>query len=127
MPSSSRRGARVTPSLLVRDLASTLQFHQRLGFAVTGRSEAGSPAWAEVRRDEAVIQFFTEAPHGVPDMPCLSGTLYFHPESVEALAAEWAGKVPFAWGPEVMPYGMRELAIQDPDGYFLAFTEPSGG
>jgi hypothetical protein len=51
--------------------------------------------------------------------------LYFHPESVEALAAEWQGKVPFAWGPEVMDYGMREFGIRDPNGYYLAFTEPA--
>jgi hypothetical protein len=51
--------------------------------------------------------------------------LYFYPESVEALAAEWQGRVPFVWGPEVMDYGMREFGIRDPNGYYLAFTEPA--
>jgi hypothetical protein len=31
----------------------------------------------------------------------------------------------FAWGPEVMEYGMREFGVRDPNGYFLAFTEPA--
>lgn len=36
-----------------------------------------------------------------------------------------SGTFPFALGPEVMDYGMREFAIQDPNGYYLAFTEPA--
>lgn len=122
---TARLGARVTPSLLVRDLGATLKFYERLGFRVTGRSMDDRTTWAEVRRDDVLIQFFTDPPQGLPDKPCFSGTLYFHPESVEALAAEWKNIVPFAWGPEVMDYGMREFAIQDPNGYFLAFTEPA--
>ena len=46
-------------------------------------------------------------------------------DSVVALAEEWSGKVEFAWGPEVMEYGMREFGIKDPNGYYLAFTEPA--
>lgn len=40
-----------------------------------------------------------------------------------ALASELRGIVDFAWGPEVMDYRMREFAVQDPNGYYLAFTE----
>jgi hypothetical protein len=47
------------------------------------------------------------------------------PESVAALAEELRGKVELAWGPEVMDYGMNEFAVQDPSGYFIAFTEPA--
>lgn len=38
---------------------------------------------------------------------------------------ELRGKIDFAWGPEVMEYGMREFGVQDPNGYYLAFTEPA--
>jgi hypothetical protein len=48
------------------------------------------------------------------------------PTAVAALAEELRGRVEFAWGPEVMDYGMYEFGIQDPDGYYLAFTEPDG-
>ena len=49
-----------------------------------------------------------------------------HPQREGASwAEEFRGKVVFAWGPEVMDCGMREFAIQDPDGYYLAFTEPA--
>jgi catechol 2,3-dioxygenase-like lactoylglutathione lyase family enzyme len=112
----------VIPSLLVRDLAETFAFYETLGFRITGRSPDGS--WGEVGRDDVVVQFFTEPPHGVADRPGLSGTLYIRAEGIDALAAMLAGKLPFAWGPETMAYGMRELGLKDPNGYVLAFTEP---
>ncbi len=126
MSGRARLEARVVPSLLVADMERTLAFYARLGFRLVGRHPAdGAPEWAEVRRDDAVIQLHAEAPVGTPGTPVFSGTLYFHPDSVEALADEWRGLVPFAWGPEVMPWGQREMAVEDPDGYLLAFREPA--
>jgi hypothetical protein len=29
------------------------------------------------------------------------------------------------WGPEVREWGMRELGLRDPNGYFVTFTEPA--
>ena len=40
---------------------------------------------------------------------------------MQALAEELRGKVDFAWGPEVMEYGMREFGVDDPDGNVLVF------
>lgn len=118
-------GRRVVPSLLVRELVATLQFYQDvLGFSVTGLyPDADQPIWAEVARDGVALMFYTNPPHGTPETPSLSGTLYFYPDDVRSLAAELKGKVAFAWGPEVMPYGVRELGIRDPNGYYLAFAE----
>ncbi len=124
--SPARLDARVVPSLLVRDMAETLAFYARLGFRATGWTpEQAAPVWAEVQRDAAVLQFYVDPPKGTPTRPVLSGTLYFYPESVDALAAEFRTKVDLAWGPEIMDYGMREFGIQDPNGYYLAFTEPA--
>ena len=121
-------GTRLVPALLVRDLARTLEFYARLGFVRSGSHPEGeAPTWAEVRRDGVVLQFHTDAPVGTPPEPVCSGTFYVYPESVEALAAELRGVVEFAWGPEVMDYGMREFAVRDPDGYLLAFGEPAEG
>lgn len=114
------------PALLVRDLRETLAFYRRLGFSVTGcHPDAGNPTWAQVRHGAIALQFHTDPPQGTPATPVCSGTLYLYPRSVEALAAEWRGKIDFAWGPEVMDYGMREFGVRDPDGYYLAFTEPA--
>ncbi len=126
MTTPTRLSSRIVPSLLVRDMSATIAFYTRLGFRLTGcHPDAARPAWAEVRRDDVTLQFHTEAPVGTPASPALSGTIYFFPQSVEALAEEWRGTVEFAWGPEVMDYGLREFGIRDPDGYHLAFAEPA--
>ncbi len=117
---------RVVPSLLAKDLDGTQDFYRRLGFEVSGTHPGHeSPTWTELRRGEVAIQFYSQAPRGTPQDPLCSGALYVQMEGVSALAKEWQGKVPFAWGPEVMDYGMHEFGIQDPNGYFLAFTEPA--
>ena len=119
-------GNRLVPALLVRNMRETLQFYQKLGFVLTGcHPNQSSATWAEVKRDFVVLQFHTEPPHGTPPTPVCSVTFYIYPENVSALAEEFRGKIDFAWGPEVMDYGMREFAVQDPNGYFIAFTEPA--
>ncbi len=120
-------GSRVVPALLARNMPETVRFYQGvLGFQLTGcYPDHDRPTWVEVTRDGVVIQFYSEPPEGTPNAPILSGTLYLYPENVDALAAELAGRIPFAWGPEIMDYGMREFGIRDPNGYFLAFTEPA--
>ncbi len=120
--------ARLVPALLVRQMDETLAFYERLGFRVTGcEPDRASATWAEVTRDGVVLQFHTEPPTGTPERPVCSGTFYLFPNSVDALAAELKGRVDFAWGPETMSYGMYEFGIQDPSGYYLAFTEPAVG
>lgn len=116
---------RLVPSLLVRDMATTLAFYQMLGFKVAGFMPAAeNPQWVEVRRDGVVLQFYVEPPDGMPHEPALSGTLYFFTDDVYALAAVWSDQVAFAWGPEEMPYGWLEFGLQDPNGYYLAFAQP---
>ena len=120
-------GARIVPSLLVADMRRTLEFYvEKLGFTQTGFYPIESdPEWTEVRRDDVAIHFYTEPLHGTKIAPTFSGTVYFYPESVAALAEELRDKVRFEWGPEVLEYGMREFGIRDPNGYYLAFTEPA--
>lgn len=121
---AARIGAAVIPSLRARDLAETIAFYEGLGFRVTGANPSrDAPLWCELSRDEARLHFHTMALEGMPADPILSGTLYFRPDDVRALAEEWRGKVAFEWGPEVMPYGWREFAFRDPNGYTLAFSE----
>ncbi len=117
---------RLVPALLVSDMGETLAFYRKLGFELAGsHPDPQHATWAEVSRDGVVLQFHTEPSRGTPIKPVCSGTFYFYPECVVALAEELHGHMPFAWGPEVMGYGMREFGIQDPNGYYLAFTEPA--
>lgn len=120
---SARLSGRVIISLLVDDIVETVAFYSTLGFRITGEYGDDEGYWAEVTRDDVSMHFYVTEPEGLPDKPVLSGTIYFFPDDVRALAEEWRDKVSFAWGPEVMPYDMLEFGIKDPNGYCLAFTE----
>jgi hypothetical protein len=79
-------------------------------------------AWCEVSRDGVVLQFLAgETPW--PDPPGLTGAIYLYPESVTVLHEQIKEHTTPAWGPEVREWGARELGLQDPNGYFLTFTE----
>lgn len=121
---SANLGPQVIPSLLVKDIEATLNFYERLGFRPTGAWPEEAPTWCEVTRDGFSLQFYTDPPQGTPDTPVLSGTLYVATSDVQALADEFSGVATFAWGPEVMEYGWLEFAVQDPNGYYIAFKEP---
>jgi catechol 2,3-dioxygenase-like lactoylglutathione lyase family enzyme len=110
--------ARLVPALLTADLERTRAFYAALGFNI--ESPDGDRLVAE--RD-GVSLFFFNKPVGPETTPRLSGTLYVFHESVDALVKEWQGKVEFAWGPELMPYGLYEFGIVDPNGYYLSFAE----
>jgi catechol 2,3-dioxygenase-like lactoylglutathione lyase family enzyme len=120
-------GRRVLPCLLAADMRQTLGFYiGLLGFTQTGYYPIESdPIRTEVRRDGVAIIFYSESARGLGEKPAQSGLLYVFPESVDALASEFRGKVPFLWGPEETEFGVREFAIRDPNGYVLAFAEPA--
>ena len=120
-------GHRVLPSLFVSDMRRALDFYINvLGFTQTGYYPIESnPVRTEVRRDGVAIILYTEGLHGNDDRPAFSGALYVFPQSVNRLADELRGRVPFAWGPEETDFGTREFAIRDPDGYTLVFAEPA--
>ena len=118
-------GHRVLPCLLVSDMRRSLDFYlEVLGFTQTGYYPIESePIRTEVRRDDVAIILYTEPTRVAIEPPAFTGALYVFPESIDTLADELRGKVPFAWGPEDTDFGMREFAIRDPDGYTLVFAE----
>ena len=120
----ARLASAVIPCLRAADMAETIDFYERLGFHVAGRfHQDGEIAWCEVARDSARIHFHAFDHPEMPAVPVMSGVLYFRPDDVLALAAEWKDKVLFYWGPEIMQYGWREFAFRDPNGYIIAFCE----
>lgn len=118
-------GPRVLPCLLVSDMRRSLDFYlETLHFVQTGYFPiASEPVHTEVRRDEVAIILYTEAVHGRDQAPTFTGALYLFPPTIDHVAEELRGKIPFAWGPEDTDYGFREFAIRDPDGYTLVFAE----
>ena len=115
----------VSAILKTTDVARTREWYRRVGFEVREVfPESGEPTWCEVSRDGVVLQFLGgETPW--PGPPTFTGTIYFRPQSVEALYEQIKDHTPPVWGPEVRDWGARELGLQDPNGYFLTFTEPA--
>jgi predicted enzyme related to lactoylglutathione lyase len=52
--------------------------------------------------------------------------VFYWVEQVDDLYAEFNAKgVDVVYGPTIQPYGIREFAIRDPNGYVLGFGEPT--
>lgn len=117
-----------TTSLFAPDVAETLRFYEDvLGFTMTASwEEDGRPLWGEVARDgpegTARLWFFADALPGRPE-PICTGLIYIFVDDVDAEAARLRNGVKVLWGPEDQEYGLRELGIEDPNGYMLCFAK----
>lgn len=118
----------IIPSLYTPDIRSTLDFYADvLGFEQTGVYPQGESAiWAEATFNNALnparIWFFSQPIEGRPT-PAMSGVIYIYVPDVDVLAVALAEKIELLWGPEDMDYGLREIGLQDPNGYLLAFAQ----
>ncbi len=72
---------------------------------------------------------FYSAEGGDPGRPNMTGRLYLYSDDIMALYDRIKDKVKVCQIPEVRFYGMKEFAIEDNNGYVLAFgqdiNEPS--
>lgn len=113
----------VVPSLFASDLPATIEYYtETLGFTVTGRYEQdGKLTWAELSLGNSTLWFFS---HPIDDRPrpAMSGMIYIFVDDVGAIADRLRDRVAFRWGPETQPYGLRDLGVEDPDGYLLVFA-----
>jgi len=113
---------RATAILKTLDVQATIDWYTRIGFRLLGYAPESEPTWCAVARDGVCLQFLDgETPW--PEPPLFTGTIYIYPESVRALYEEIKDRVEPAWGPEIREWGARELGLQDPNGYFITFTE----
>ena len=117
--------ARVAPILPSRDLAAAAAFWNRLGFA-TFRLDPG--AYLIVARDGAELHFWLN-PTLLP--AANDAGAYLRPSDLDALDAEWAALglpgagIPRLVRAEAKPWGMREMAVVDPDGNLLRVGVPA--
>ena len=114
----------VVPRLPVQDLQRTIRFYtELLGFQCGLLWPDGQPMFTVLDRDEVSLQFYqvgeqvqAQTGHGI---------LSFDVTDARAVHHAIHERIPVEWGPEVYPYGRREFAILDPDGYMLIFSEPT--
>ena len=135
MPSATSTFKKLTPNLLVANVERSLAFYvDVLGFARGLPVPEESPfVFASVTAGSVEI-FFNDASTAIAEYPGFggkpigaTGTMFIEVEGVDALheRLQQAAKI-------VMPlvtqfYGMREFAIEDPDGYVITFAERVNG
>lgn len=125
----------VTPLVQVYDMPTAVRFYRdALGFEVVATSPPLGGAdrfhWAMLRLGEVEIMLNTayesddERPP-VPDAARVAAhddtTLYFGCPDVDGAYAMLREKVPGIRPPTVAPYGMKQLAFRDPDGFGICF------
>jgi uncharacterized glyoxalase superfamily protein PhnB len=114
----------LTPSLYTPDIAAAVRYYtDKLGFTQTGsyEDEDGIEIWAEVARGEARIWFFSHVFEEMPE-PVLSGVIYIMVDDVDAFARTLSDDVKCRWGPLTQDYGLREVGVEDCNGYILVFA-----
>lgn len=135
---------RMSPNLMVRDVAETVKFYTDiLGFefvmSVPSSAQEILMSWEPERshdyalvKSEAIEIMFQEAaslkdhvPAAVLVTPQASMTLYFYVDDVDAIHQRVRDKVEIVKDLHTTFYGMREFYIRDVNGYILGFAKPA--
>lgn len=110
----------LTPMLETSDMKLTIAFYTEvLSFEIHNVSEDLS--WAALGKDGISIMFSIHNAHRGFTKSVLSGSLYFRVDELEKLWEVVKDKSSISYPIEDFPYGMREFAIVDPNGYLLQF------
>lgn len=131
---SAVRFTTITPNLIVRDIARSTAFYRDvLGFVVKDTVPAEPPfvfVWLE--RDGVPV-FLNDPASVAADVPAMAdtvfggtATLFVVVEGVDALHTAVAPLTPVVMALHTKFYGMREFAVQDPDGHLITFAERVG-
>ena len=105
------------------DLAATVAFYtERLGFACeAGSAEEG---WVALRRDGIELMVSAPNAHLPETTPAFTGSLYLRCDDVDGWWARLRDVARVCYPLEDFPYGMREFAVFDNNGYLLQFGAP---
>jgi lactoylglutathione lyase len=122
---------KLTPNLLVANVERSLAFYEGvLGFTRGFTVPEQSPfVFASVTGGPVEI-FFNDAAGAIKEYPAFggkpigaTGTMYIEVEGVDALHDRLQPTVPIVMPLVTQFYGMREFAIEDPDGYVITFAQ----
>ena len=126
---------KLTPNLLAANVERSLAFYvDILGFARGMTVPDASPfVFASVTAGPVEI-FFNDAAGAIQEYPGFagkpigcSGTLFIELQGIDAFHDRLEPSVKIVMPIETKFYGMREFAIEDPDGYVITFAERVNG
>ena len=123
------RIVRVAPYLLVPDVTAAGDYYEKV-FGFTREYLGGDPAEFAIYTRDGHPVMFRRAPDAGRIVPVerQGGTwdLFCWVDGLDALQAELKrGGADFAYELTIQPYGMREIAVRDLNGYVLGFGEPT--
>src|SRR5919197_927885 len=122
---------KLTPNLIVVNVERSLAFYvDTLGFEHGMNVPDESPfVFASVTSGPVEI-FFNDAAAATKEYPAFAGkpigatgTMYIETKAVDALHDQLKSKVKIVMPLVTQFYGVREFAIEDPDGYVITFAE----
>jgi uncharacterized glyoxalase superfamily protein PhnB len=114
----------LVPLLAVTDLQRSVEFYRdRLGFGLTGQAEnEGKMFWCRTARDGSVIMLQEAEEEDGPAKGFGRGiSFYFVCDDADAMYAELTSRGLQLDPPSVAYYGMKQVVVPEPDGYFLCF------
>ncbi len=121
----------VWPLLAVDDLEESIAFwRDQLGFTIAGQAEAadGRTFWCRLQRDASsiMLQRADEVEDGPARARGRGVTLYFMCDDVDAFFREVSTRGLQVAPPTTADYGMRQLYVPEPNGYFVCFESAIG-
>ena len=122
---------KLTPNLIVANVERSLAFYTgTLGFERGMTVPEESPLVFAAVTSGGLEIFFNDAATAVKEYPAFAGkplgatgTLFIEVEGVDALHDRLKPAVKIVMPIVTQFYGMREFAIEDPDGYVITFAE----
>ena len=108
------------------DLDATIAFYSDvLGF--TCREKNDDWGWASLFLDDVWIMLSRPNEHTPYEKVGFTGSFYFTTDDVEAMWQKLKDKARVCYDIETFPWGMREFAIYDNNGYLLQFGQETEG
>jgi N-acetyltransferase len=113
----------LTPLLETSHMHDTVQFYTEiLGFRLADSREYDSRLrWCALQRDNVWLMF--RARNLGMQEPQVDGDLYFHVPDIKSSWEQLKHKAEVVYEPKQMPYGAKEFAIKDNNGYVLRFSQ----
>ena len=125
----------LSPLIEVFDMPTSLAFYRdKLGFTVRADSGQGDESgWVMLELGNATIMLNTAYDEGErPEQPDLTRIaahrdtcIYFRCPDVDGAYQHLKANGIECGGPQIAPYGMKQLYLRDPDGYNLCFQWPA--
>ena len=116
---------RLTPLLRTKRLREAIAFYESV-VGLSCREYDEEWGWASLGRDGVALMLATPNAHEPFDAPSFTGSLYFRTDDVDAFWERVRDRARVCDPIEDFPYGMREFAVYDLDGYLLQFGAPIG-